>query len=105
MLKGNKIMKDIAIERIERLFSLAKDRTVLGDAESKRLAKRYVGMAKRISTHYRVPLPKMVKNSVCKKCGAVLIAGLNCSVRVASSKRYMVYKCLECGEEKHIFYK
>ncbi|MDE1869886.1 MAG: ribonuclease P [Candidatus Micrarchaeota archaeon] len=104
MQKKDPIIKEIAVERIETLFGLAGDRTNAGDKRSKELAKRYIKIAKSISTHYKVKIPDRIRNSICKKCGNVLIPGLNCKVRLASSKRYVAYVC-ECGEEKHIFYK
>ncbi|MDE1845798.1 MAG: hypothetical protein KGH53_00735 [Candidatus Micrarchaeota archaeon] len=104
MQKKDPIVKEIAQERINRLFLLAGDRTRMKDKRSIELARRYVKIAKNISTHYKVRLPEKIKNGVCKKCGNVLVPGLNCKVRLASSKGYAAYIC-ECGEEKHIFYK
>lgn len=104
MQKKDPIVREIAIQRIGTLFEMAKERTEVADKRSKELAKRYVKLAKSLSTHYKVKLPPKVKNAICKKCANVLIPGLNCKVRLASSKKYVVYAC-ECGEEKHIFYK
>ena len=95
-------MKKIALERIEKLFLLASDALKSGDFSA---AKRYTGSMKRISEHYKVRLPNRIKVSVCAGCGAPLIAGLNCTVRVVQSKNYVSYKCLSCGAENHIGYK
>jgi ribonuclease P protein subunit RPR2 len=103
-MKNSEIVGRIATKRIEILLDLAEKRTVERTPESKRLARRYTDLARRIREHYKVPAGEVVKRSVCKKCGNFLIPGINCSVRMASSKGYMVYVC-ECGEEKHIFYK
>jgi ribonuclease P protein subunit RPR2 len=104
MPKNEELVKRVAVERIERLFELAKERTEMKDKASKDLAKRYIRIAKAISSRYKVSMPSSVKNFICKRCSSVLIPGFNCTVRLASSKRYIVYKC-ECGEEKHVFYK
>jgi len=104
MQKKDPIVKEVATWRIQRLFELASSGTKKGEKESLRLSKRYVRIAKSISSHYKVKMPEKVKNSICKKCGNILIPGLNCKVRLASSKRYIIYLC-SCGEEKHIFYK
>ncbi|MDE1850403.1 MAG: ribonuclease P [Candidatus Micrarchaeota archaeon] len=104
MQKKDPIVKEVATWRIQRLFELASIGTKRGEKESLRLARRYVRIAKAISSHYKAKMPDKVKNSICKKCGSILIPGLNCRVRLASSKRYIIYLC-RCGEEKHIFYK
>lgn len=104
MQKKDPIVKEIAIQRIITLFRLARERTKEDTKKSKELAKRYVKIAKNLSTHYKVKIPQEIKNAICKKCSNVLIPGLNCKVRLASSKKYIIYLC-SCGEEKHIFYK
>ncbi len=94
------LSSEIASERIDVLFKLAKECA----ATDMKMSREYVRHIKRLSTHSRMKLPKSVKNSVCKKCDSVLIPGLSVSVRVASSKRYVVYKCLACGTERHVHY-
>jgi RNase P subunit RPR2 len=103
MVKNEKLLKSIAQDRVARLFDMAKDRTLkLGSNDP--LSKRYVGIAKDISTHYRIPADMRMKAEVCKACAAVLIPGMTCSVRLASRVGYLVLRC-KCGEEKHIFYR
>ena len=104
MIKKNPIVLQIAQERIARLFSLAAQRMKRKDAASIALSRRYLKIARNISTHYKAKLPNSIKNQICKGCGNLLVPGLNCIVRLASSKKYVVYRC-ECGQEKHIFYK
>ncbi|MGC8567860.1 MAG: ribonuclease P protein component 4 [Candidatus Micrarchaeia archaeon] len=100
-MKNKKIViNNIAKERIETLFKLAIEE--LGKDDS--LSKRYIHIMKRISEHYKVSLPKEIKNNVCKKCGMPLLPGYNANVRIASNKHYIVYKCRECGNERHIHY-
>jgi len=99
-----KIVKKIAKERVEKLLELAEQRTRENNELSRKLAKRYVRLARDISMHYKVGIPKEKKRIICKRCNNFLIPGINCSVRIASSNKYVVYKC-ECGAEKHIFYK
>ncbi|MDE1827766.1 MAG: ribonuclease P [Candidatus Micrarchaeota archaeon] len=103
-MQKDPIVREVATWRIQRLFELASAETRKGEKESLRLSKRYVRIAKSISSHYKVRMPDKVRNSICKGCGSILIPGLNCKVRLASSKRYIIYLC-SCGEEKHIFYK
>lgn len=96
--------KEVAADRMHRLFDLAQQRTKKDDGASRKLAKRYIRIAKAISSHYKVSMPKQIKERICRKCGNVLIPGLNCRVRLASSKGYAAYIC-ECGAERHVFYK
>lgn len=98
------IVKKIALERMERLFELADEMERKDGEEERRLAKRYTALLKKISMHYKVTMPKAIKNRICSKCGSILIPGFNCTVQIASSKGYVVYTC-KCGEEKHILYK
>jgi ribonuclease P protein subunit RPR2 len=94
------LVNEIVKERIDVLFSLAKEYA----ATDSELSREYVRHMKKISTHCRMKLPKEVKNGVCRKCDSVLIPGLNASVRIASSKRYVVYECLACKAERHVHY-
>lgn len=102
-MRSERLVKEIAKERIARLLSLAEEMAKNGDELSKRLEKRYVGLARRISEHYKVKIPKELKQRICKKCNNFLVPGVNCTVRLSSSG-YLVYKC-ECGNENHIFVK
>ena len=95
------LVQKVAAERIEILFGLAEKKAGNDSA----LSHRYVLMLKRIAAHYRVGLPKNIRNGICAKCNQVLVPGLNSTVRVVSSKGYMAYRCGTCGTEKHVFYK
>ncbi|MDE1761889.1 MAG: ribonuclease P [Candidatus Micrarchaeota archaeon] len=103
-MQKDSFVNEVALDRIHRLFELAQQRTKKGDSDSRRLAKRYVKIANKISTHYKVRMPNDIRERICKKCGNVFVTGLNCTVRLASSKGYVAYKC-ECGAETHVFYK
>ena len=96
--KNSGIVKKIANERIALLFELAKKEP---DPE---LSKRYAKLIKLLGEHYRIKLPRGIKSSLCKKCGILLIPGKSMTVRLASSKGYVVYKCQNCGTEKHLHY-
>ncbi len=99
----NKLVKEIASYRISRLLGLAEEMAKKNTKLSRALSKRYVLLARRISMHYKVKIPREMKERICKKCNNFLVPGINCSVVLASSKRFVVYKC-ECGAENHIFY-
>lgn len=92
------IIKDIAKERIRILYSLANDEP---DSE---LSRKYIKLMKEISRHYKIRLDKKTKSSICKKCNSLLIPGKTAKVRIASSKKYVLYTCLNCGAETHLHY-
>lgn len=98
-----KIIKETALERIKRLLELAEEMAKENTELSRKLEKRYVGLARSISEHYRVKIPKELKQKICKKCNNFLVPGINCSVRIVSGKPgYVLYKC-ECGAAKRLF--
>ncbi|MCW6159939.1 MAG: hypothetical protein LVQ95_02515 [Candidatus Micrarchaeales archaeon] len=94
------IVKEIAGERIALLFGLA-TRTIGSDREQ---SGRYIKRMRYMSSHYKVPLPKKIRNGICKKCNEVLVPGLNASVRIVSSKGYVATRCTKCGNEVHVHY-
>ncbi len=99
----NKIVKEIASERVVRLLELAESMARENTDFSRKLEKRYVSLAREISAHYRVKIPKGLKYKICKKCNNFLIPGINCTVRkISANPSYVVYKC-ECGAVKKVF--
>lgn len=94
------LVKEIAGERIELLFDTA-TRAMGSDRE---LVHRYVKRMRYLSSHYKVPMPKKVRNGICKHCNEVLIPGLNAGVRIVSSKGYIATRCNACGKEVHVHY-
>lgn len=91
--KQKALIKDLAIQRIERLFKLA------GDAYSDHPERsdRYVLLARRIGMRYRVSLPRELKRRLCKSCHSYLVPGSNSRVRLRGS--YIVVTCLKCGNQ------
>jgi ribonuclease P protein subunit RPR2 len=94
------LVKKIAEERIGILFEMAEG-SLKGNAA---LSKRYVTSLRKISSHYKVKVPKKIRNAICTRCNVVLSPGFNSTVRVVSSHRYIAYKCNGCGKEIHIRY-
>ncbi|MDE1870698.1 MAG: ribonuclease P [Candidatus Micrarchaeota archaeon] len=99
-VKNSGIVKSIALERMELLYALAKE-AYKDDPE---LSERYVRLIGQISRHYRVKPSIEVKRHICRKCGSLLVPGASLSVRIASSKRRIIYRCTICGAEKKIIY-
>ncbi len=91
-------IKDMAAQRMVRLFDLADE----SFDEDPGLSKRYVFLARRIGMRHRVRMPSHLKRRICNSCGAYLVPGASCRVRVRSSR--VVTTCMECGHHKRIPY-
>lgn len=101
MLDNRKVLvKKIADERISILFGLAED-AIKNDQI---ISHRYVAELRQISTHYKVKIPKKIKNQLCTRCNVLLYPGITSKVRMVSSQRYMAYVCNKCGKEIHVRY-
>ncbi len=96
MLRREKrLEKQIALERIKILL----ERAQRMKNEDYELARRYVELARRIATRYRVRIPKELKTTFCKKC---LYPYRSDRVRVRVRKSRVIITCLNCGYEKRI---
>jgi len=91
--------KEIALERVEALFSEAEK--IFN--ENRALANRYVGLARKIAMKYKVRIPRNLKRRFCKNCYKYLKPGVNLQVRTRKGK--VVYCCLDCGKLMRFVYK
>jgi ribonuclease P protein subunit RPR2 len=82
--------KDIARERIDRLFELAQQETASGNAER---AKRYVSLALRMGERHKVRTGH--KRTYCPTCHMFFLPPRNVRVRTRSGRIAMT--CLGCG--------
>jgi ribonuclease P protein subunit RPR2 len=90
--KGAYRSREIAQERIERLFQLAAQEQQLHPERSD----RYVQLAWQISTRMRVRLPRHLKMLFCKGCRCYLPAR---GSRVRLREKVLVTTCLKCGRQ------
>lgn len=88
-------MKDMARQRIERLFDLAEKEFEKRPDRSN----RYVQLARQIGMRHRVRIPTHLKRRMCRKCYSYLVPGANARVRLHGRGRYIVTTCLECGHQ------
>ncbi|WP_370573289.1 ribonuclease P protein component 4 [Methanomethylovorans sp.] len=96
--KSKNLAKDLAMERIQRLFELA-------DAEYSSNSIRsdeYVLLARKIGMRYLVRFPRELKVRFCKSCGSYLVPGGNCRIRLKG--RYITISCLKCGNVRRYIY-
>ncbi len=85
--------REIAEERIQRLFELAEIRF----KEEPELSDRYVELARKVGMKYRVSIPSKFRRRFCHECHSYLKPGLNCRVRIDSKNRTVNYVCRDCG--------
>lgn len=91
-------IRRIAKERIGGLFAMAEE---IFKKDSK-LSDRYVEIARKISTKYKMRIPRELKRRFCKKCGSYLVPGANCRVRLTGKK--VVTSCFRCKNYSRIPY-
>jgi len=84
--------RDLALQRMERLFTLA---AAAHEAHPER-SNRYVQIARKISTRTRVRMPRPLKRLFCRRCGSFLSAA---ATRVRLREGVLTTTCLLCGEQ------
>ncbi len=91
--------RKIALERIHRLFKLAREMI----HEDPALAQRYVDIARRIAMRVQVRLPVEYRRMVCRHCKGFIVPGVNCRVRIQPRREpHVVITCLRCGGHMRI---
>ncbi len=85
-----KQQKEVALERIKILFKEADN--VFN--EDKKLANRYVELARKIGMKTKTRIPGVYKRKFCKHCYSYLKPGKNLRVRTKNKK--LIYYCLSC---------
>ncbi len=89
-----KLVRRLAHARIGILWEQA--RTVARERPD--LARAWMRIASRIAQKARTRMPWHIRRHLCKRCGAVLVPGRNCRVRVrARRSTHVVVTCLSCG--------
>jgi len=91
----NATNRKIALQRIHRLFRLAKN--VIHEDE--RLAQRYIVIARKISMASRVRIPREYRRQICRGCKKFILPGVNCRVRIQQRREpHVVITCGYCGK-------
>ncbi|MFH1591647.1 MAG: ribonuclease P protein component 4 [archaeon] len=67
-----------------------------------KLSRRYVALARGITTKCKVRIPPPYNRRFCRACGAFLAHGKNCRVRLLAS--HVSTTCLECGAVRRVGY-
>tara|TARA_Y100000310_G_scaffold325408_1_gene388834 strand:- start:2336 stop:2677 length:342 start_codon:yes stop_codon:yes gene_type:complete len=91
--------RKLALERITALFKEAAS----AFKEDKKLANRYVSLARKIAMKYKVRIPSELRKRFCKHCHTYLKPNIN--LRIRTNKGKVVYYCLECKKFMRFPYK
>jgi len=95
--RNKKLYKEIAIDRINQLFTLAEKYARLKRIN---LSDRYVEIARRISMKTLVPIPKQYKRRFCKHCYSYFHPNETYRVRIKKGK--IVIYCFKCKKYSRI---
>jgi ribonuclease P protein subunit RPR2 len=90
--------KDMAYERIIRLFELA--HIEFNDHPER--SNRYVQLARRIGMRYRVRMPQEFKRQICKHCHIYLVQGATARTRLQGT--HISTTCTSCGKQMRLPY-
>ncbi|MEM2137892.1 MAG: ribonuclease P Rpr2/Rpp21/SNM1 subunit [Candidatus Anstonellaceae archaeon] len=93
-------LREIIYERIHILLELAAKALRKKD---EKYAKRYVFLARKLSTRYNCRLQPEDKMKFCKSCGMPSVLGLNTNVRLRKRTKTAEYIC-SCGSSRHFKY-
>ena len=92
MKKGTKFnVKEIAVERVEKLFEQASKEFKSYPERSH----RYVKLALRVVAKSGIRVPRKFRRRYCRKCKKYLVSGVNAKIRTRDGK--LIVSCLECG--------
>ena len=92
------IVKKLARERINFLFNLANNIF----PQNKKLANRYVDLARRYAKRAKLKIPIIWRNRICHNCKNYIYPGLNSRIRLQSRKGKASHISITCFECKHI---
>jgi len=94
--KTRAAVASVATERFQILLDQAKKMALTDE----KLSRRYVSLARKISSRTKVRIPGESKMYLCKGCGLALVPGHNAKVRLHAHTTGIVISCLSCGAVK-----
>ncbi|WP_440060266.1 ribonuclease P protein component 4 [Thermogladius sp. 4427co] len=100
----DRLLRDIALQRMGILYKLSLEAVKTGDKE---LARRYIGIIIEIAGKSRTRPPRYIRRGYCRRCRIPLIPGLTARYRIVSEGRgsRLVVTCLECGWRRRFMIK
>ena len=94
--KTREAVASVATERFQILLDQAKQMA----RKDEKLSRRYVSLARKISSRTKVRIPRESKMYLCKGCGLALVPGYNAKIRLHAHTTGIVISCLSCGAVK-----
>ena len=94
--KTRAAVASVAAERFQILLDQAKKMAWTDE----KLSRRYVNLARKISSRTKVRIPRESKMYLCKGCGLALVPGHNAKIRLHAHTTGIVISCLSCGAVK-----
>ena len=91
--------EELILERMNQLLELA-EKNIKQKPER---TKRYVGLARKLSSRYRMAIPERFKKRICKICNIMWIPGYNVRIQLNKRSKAVEYKC-ECGALRRFGY-
>jgi len=92
-------LRQIALERMQILIKNA----ISNARTNPKLAQRQAGLAKRLSTKYRIRMPYDIRINFCKKCKKFIAPGVNARIRMGRSSVKSIR--ITCGFCNHTYRK
>ncbi len=83
----------LALERIYRLFELAKKMQESDYDNKETYAKRYLKLAKKLGTKVNISIPKEIQKEYCKKCFSI-------NINKIEKNPFLIVKCNSCNFER-----
>lgn len=90
---------ELVLERMNWLLELA-EKNIKTHPER---TKRYVSLARKMSSRYKIGIPEKFKKRICKVCNIMWIPGFNVKVRINKRTKAVEYVC-ECGSLRRFGY-
>src|SRR5207302_8754470 len=94
--KTRAAVASVATERFQILLDQAKKMAWTDE----RLSRRYVTLARKISSRTKVRILRESKMYLCKGCGLALVPGHNAKIRLRAHTTGIVISCSSCGSMK-----
>ena len=91
--------EELILERMNQLLELA-ERSIKDRPDR---TKRYVGLARKLSSRYRISIPERFKKRICKICNMMWIPGYNVKIHLNKRTKAVEYIC-ECGTLRRFGY-
>jgi ribonuclease P protein subunit RPR2 len=100
--------RSYAKERIKRLaqtrVKILWHQAILNAKSRPEVARLQMQSARKIAQRSRTKIPWHISRRLCKQCGAILIPGKTCKVRIRHNRaKHMVVTCTECGKVKRYY--